>query len=74
MKLIPSLIPDWRRAWSFASIQVATAGLAWGLLDKADQAALLLLIGVPEHRVPAILAGAFIATRLLAQKKQIVAP
>lgn len=63
----PRLISDWRRAWRFASVQIAMLAVAWGLTPVEYQAALLGMLGVPAERVPAALGIAFIVARLLAQ-------
>lgn len=65
----PRLISDWRRAWRFASVQMALLAIAWGLAPVEYQAALLQALGVPPERVPAALGVAFIVARLLAQRE-----
>lgn len=60
-----NLIENWRLAWRFASVQLAGAAVAFGLLSPETQKAILAAIGLPETRVPAILGGLFILARLL---------
>lgn len=69
MKLTPRLIPNWRRAWRMASVQLATLALGWGLLPPDTQAAMLAAIGVPAERVPAVLGAIFLLLRLVDQPK-----
>ncbi len=63
------LIPNWRRAWRMATVQIATAAVAWGALPADTQAAILGLVGVPEQRVPAILGVLLIVARLIDQPR-----
>lgn len=63
------LIPNWRRAWRMASVQIATLAVGWGLLPPDTQAALLAAIGVPAERVPAVLGAIFLLLRLVDQPK-----
>jgi hypothetical protein len=64
-----TLIPNWRKAWRMASVQVAAAAVAWGALDPALQASLLAAVGVPAERVPAILGLALLLARLVDQPR-----
>lgn len=64
------LIPEWRRAWRYASVQLATLATVFGVLPADQQTAMLDAVGIPPLRVPAILGGLFIASRLLKQKEQ----
>jgi hypothetical protein len=61
------LIDNWRRAWRMATVQIATAAVAWGSLPEDTQASILDFIGVPEQRVPAILGVLLIVARLIDQ-------
>jgi hypothetical protein len=63
------LIPNWRRAWRMASVQIATLAVGWGLLPPDAQAAMLAAIGVPAERVPAVLGAIFLLLRLVDQPK-----
>lgn len=65
----PRLIPNWRKAWRMASVQVATLALGWGLLPPDTQAAMLAAVGVPAERIPAVLGALFLALRLIDQPK-----
>ena len=62
-------IPNWRRAWRMASVQLAAGALAWGLLPPETQASILLAAGVPAERVPAVLGALFLLLRLIDQPK-----
>lgn len=61
------LVPHWRRAWRWLSVQVAALAVIWGMVPGDTQAAMLDAVGVPASRVPAVLGLMFIAARLLAQ-------
>ena len=63
------LIPNWRRAWRMASVQIATVALGWGLLPPDAQAAMLTAVGVPAERIPALLGALFLVLRLIDQPK-----
>lgn len=63
------LIPNWRRAWRMASVQVAAAAVAWGALAPDVQASILSAVGVPAERVPAILGLLLLVARLIDQPK-----
>lgn len=65
---MPRLTPDWRRAWAWASVQLAAVAVLFGLLPPDQQAALLQLIGLPPDRLPAALGLLFIAGRLVHQE------
>lgn len=47
----PELIPDWRRAWRFLSVQIAAAGVIFGSLPSDTQAAMLDAVGLPASRL-----------------------
>lgn len=63
------LIPQWRRAWRMASVQLAAVIAAWSVLPPDAQAAAVSLIGVPPDKVPGILAVLLIIARLVDQPK-----
>ena len=63
------LIPQWRRAWRMASVQVAGLAVVWGTLPPDAQAAVLSLVGVGPERVPAILGVLLIVARVIDQPK-----
>ena len=63
------LIPNWRKAWRMASVQVAAAAVAWGALAPDVQASILAAVGVPSERVPAILGLLLLLARLIDQPK-----
>ena len=51
------------------SVQVAAVAVAWGSMPEAWQHAVLVAVGVPEHRVPAVFGVLFLLGRLLRQPK-----
>lgn len=63
------LIPQWRRAWRMASVQIAAVIAAWAVLPPDAQAAAVALVGVPPDKVPGILAVLLIVARLIDQPK-----
>ena len=63
----PRLIPQARRAWRFASVQIAAVAVIFGALPADQQAALLSLFGVGPERIPAALGLAVIVARLIDQ-------
>lgn len=63
----PKLIPNWRRAWRMASVQVAAVLIAWGTLPADVQAVIVGAVGVPAERVPAILGVLMLLARLVDQ-------
>lgn len=63
------LIPQWRRAWRMASVQMAAAIVAWAALPPDMQAAAVAAVGIPAERVPGILALLLIVARLIDQPK-----
>ena len=62
-------IPNWRRAWRMASVQVAGAAVLFGTLPADQQIALLQLLGLSPERIPALLGLAIIVARLIDQPK-----
>lgn len=63
----PELIPEWRRAWRFLSVQIAAAGVIFGSLPAETQAAMLDAVGLPASRLPAILGLLVLVGRLVSQ-------
>lgn len=63
----PSLIPQWRRAWRMASVQVSLLIVAWVALPPDAQAAVVGLLGVPPDKVPGLLAVLGIVARVISQ-------
>lgn len=63
----PELIPEWRRAWRFLSVQIAAAGVIFGSLPTDTQAAMLDAVGLPASRLPAILGLLVLVGRLVSQ-------
>ena len=63
------IIPNWRRAWRMLSVQVAALAVVFGSLPPDAQAAVLVFIGVPAARLPAVLGLLVLAGRLIQQPK-----
>jgi len=63
----PELIPEWRRAWRFLSVQIAAAGVIFGSLPAETQAAMLDAVGIAPSRLPAILGLLVLVGRLVSQ-------
>ena len=64
----PELIPEWRRAWRFLSVQIAAAGVIFGSLPADTQAAMLDAVGIAPSRLPAILGLLVLVGRLISQR------
>jgi hypothetical protein len=62
-------IPQWRRAWRMASVQLAAGIVAWSVLPPEAQAAVVGLVGVPADKVPGVMAALLIVARLIDQPK-----
>ncbi len=62
-------IPEWRRAWRMASVQVAGAAVLLGALPAEQQAALLAIVGIGPERLPALMGLAVIVARLIDQPR-----
>lgn len=62
------LVDEWRSAWRWASMQIATLAVVFGALPTDAQSAVLDVVGVPAGRVPAVLGLAFIVGRMLQRK------
>ncbi|MFY8038878.1 MAG: hypothetical protein ACOVN4_04335 [Bosea sp. (in: a-proteobacteria)] len=63
----PQLIPDWRRAWRWWSVQASALIVVWVAMPPDAQAALVALFGVPAEKVPGILAALGVVGRMLQQ-------
>ncbi len=64
---MPLLIPNWRRAWRMASVQVATVAVAWGSLPADTQAAVLDAVGLSPSQVPLVLGVLMLLARVVNQ-------
>ena len=74
----PELIPDWRSAWRYLSVQLSVALTFFGLMPEKQQAAILdmlgaalEMLGVPSYRIVAVVGVIGIVVRLLAQKRSL---
>jgi hypothetical protein len=63
----PTLVPEWRRAWRYASVQIGSAAAVFGLLPADQQAAMLAAVGLRADQLPLVMGVAFLAARLWAQ-------
>lgn len=61
------LIPNWRKAWRMASVQISAAIVAWVALPPDVQAAAVGLLGVAPDKVPGVLALLGIVARIVSQ-------
>jgi hypothetical protein len=64
-----ALIPNWRRSWRMLSVQVAALAVLFGSLPPDQQSAILAWLGLAPERIPAVLGGLFMVTRLVSQPK-----
>lgn len=64
----PKLIPDWRGAWRWWSVQASALIVVWVSLPPDAQQALVSLLGVPADTVPGVLAALGLLGRLLQQQ------
>lgn len=64
----PELIPEWRRAWRYWSVQIGVAAVAFGSMPEEWQAQILGAVGVPPGRVLAVAGALALVARLVAQK------
>jgi len=64
-----SLIPNWRKAWRMASVQLAALAVVFGSLPTDAQGAVLDLVGIPASRVPAVIGVLFLIGRMISQPK-----
>lgn len=58
-------IPEWRKAWRYASMHIATLAIVFGTLPADAQAAMLDAVGVPAGRIPAVLGALFMLARIV---------
>lgn len=70
----PRLIPAWRSAWRYWSVQLGVAAVAFGSMPEAWQAQILGAVGVPPGRVLAVAGALALVARLLAQQPPPGAP
>ena len=69
----PRLVPEWRRAYQWATAQIGAALLLFGGLDQATQTAVIAwcldLLHIPPERLPAVLGAAIIVGRMLTVRR-----
>jgi hypothetical protein len=63
------LIPEWRRAWRYASVQVAALAVIWLAVPRDMQERILALLPIDEAHLPGLAGALFIVARLIAQPK-----
>lgn len=64
----PRLIPAWRQAWRYWSVQLGVAAVAFGSMPEAWQAQILAAVGVPPSRILAVAGLLALVARLVAQR------
>lgn len=62
-----SIIPEWRKAWRMASVQIGALAVLWIALPAQTQAAVLDIMGIDAHHLPGIVGIAVIIARLIYQ-------
>lgn len=66
------LVPDWRAAWKWFSVQASALIVIWAALPTDVQVAVVSLLGVQPASVAGVLALLAIVGRLIAQGKSDV--
>lgn len=66
----PRVIPEWRKAWSYASVQIGSAAAVFGLLPADQQTAMLQAVGLRPDQLPLVMGLAFLAARLWKQPEK----
>ena len=66
----PKPIPEWRRAWRYASVQIGSAAALFGLLPADQQGAMLQAVGLRADQLPLVMGLAFLAARLWRQPEK----
>ena len=68
------LIDNVARAWRLLSVQVAAFAVVWGMVPVDQQKAILALVGLGPHHMPALFGIVFIVTRLIRQPQALQPP
>ncbi len=63
------LIPEWRKAWKFLSVQVGAIAVLWAGLPADTQAAVLNFLKLDQQRLTGLIGLTMIVARLIAQPK-----
>lgn len=63
------LIPEWKKAWRYMSMHVASVAIVFGLLPQDTQASMLEVVGVPANRITAVLGLIFMFARIVQVKQ-----
>lgn len=63
------LIPNARRAWRMATVQISAGAVVFSLLPIDQQTALLALLGLEPAHIPGVLGVCIIIARLVDQPK-----
>lgn len=63
------LIPNWRKAWRFATVQIGALAVLWIALPAETQASVLQALHIDKQFLPGIVGLAVIIGRLIAQPK-----
>lgn len=62
-----TVVNEWRQAWKWLSVHMASLAVGFGLLPEDKQAAVLAFLHIPQSYVAAVLGLIFIVTRLINQ-------
>lgn len=69
----PRLVPEWRRAVRWATVQLGLALAAFGTLSAADQAAVISwvldLLHLPPERLPTVLGLVLVLARVVTMRR-----
>lgn len=63
------LIPEWRRAWRYLTVQIGALAVLWVALPAGTQAAILRVLRIDEADLPGVLGALVIVARLVAQPR-----
>lgn len=64
-----ALIPNWKKAWRMATMQIAAGAVAFGTLPPDVQASMLGALGLPASAAPAVLGLLLMIARVVDQPK-----
>lgn len=63
------LIPNWRRAWRYFTVQIGLLAIIWVNLPESTQVAVLRVLHLDREVLPGIMGVAVIVARVIAQSK-----
>lgn len=67
------LVPDWKDAWKWLSVQFSTLMIIWANLPAETQAGILSLFGLNQSKLIGLMGVAIIIGRMIAQGKNSAA-